>query len=163
VNGKLVGSFIVIVALGFGAVVYYMQEYGYYQTVSADTEAASLTLTPIEGDQPETLPTEGFEGVDADSSPLRFRSCFRVDVSLATLTETYKVYPEATPLIGPNWFSCFDAKRIGADLETGRAVAFLSEKDIRPGVDRVVAIYPDGRGYAWNQLNGETDAKPSVE
>ena len=33
-------------------------------------------------------------------------------------------------------------------------LAFLSEPDIHPGVDRVVAVFGDGRAYAWHQLNG---------
>ncbi len=97
--------------------------------------------------------TEGFSGVDADSSPLRFRGCFTTPLSLAILSETYKVYPDATPLNAPNWFDCFNAAQIGEDLETGNAVAFLSERDIEAGIDRVVAVYPDGRAYAWHQLN----------
>jgi hypothetical protein len=29
----------------------------------------------------------------------------------------------------------------------------LSEPEIHPGVDRVVAVFPDGRAFAWHQLN----------
>ena len=68
--------------------------------------------------------------------------------------EPFLVYPGAEPLIAPRAFDCFDAKAIGRALETGEAQAFLSEPEIRPGVDRVVAIFPDGRGFAWQQLNG---------
>ena len=42
---------------------------------------------------------------------------------------------------------------IGAALESGEALAFLSEPEIHPGVDRVVAVFPDGRAFAWHQLN----------
>ena len=45
------------------------------------------------------------------------------------------------------------AAAIGAALETGEAVAFLSQANSHPGVDRVVAVFPDGRAYAWHQLN----------
>ena len=74
-------------------------------------------------------------------------------MSLATLTETYQVYPAAEPLIAPSNFPCFDAEAIGTALETGEAVAFLSEPEIHKGVDRVVAVFPDGRAFAWQQLN----------
>ena len=69
------------------------------------------------------------------------------------LTETYALYDAPTPLIAPGWFDCFDAMQIGAELEAGAAMAFLSEPDIHPGVDRVVAVFPDGRAFAWHQLN----------
>ena len=151
--GKMIGGGLLAIALGFGAFVYYAQEYMYYEPVDAGSEAAQTMLTSLATGAPEPIPTEGFEGIDADSSPLRFRSCFRVPTSLATLTETYQDYSSATPLNGPRWFDCFDAARIGADLEAGTALAFLSLRDLSPGVDRVVAIYPDGRAYAWNQLN----------
>ncbi|MFP1643226.1 DUF6446 family protein [Pontitalea aquivivens] len=152
-NGKIVGGAIVFSAVVAGAAVYYLQVYGFYEPVPASAPAAEIRLTSVVTGQPEPILTEGFEGIDADSSPLRFRGCFTTPLSLAMLSETFTVYDDATPLHGPNWFSCFDAARIGADLETGAAVAFLSEHEIRPGVDRVVAVYPDGRAFAWHQLN----------
>lgn len=155
-NGKLVAGFIVIAALAAGAAVYYLQEYGYYAPVEPGSAGAAISLTDLSG-MPELLPTENFQGIDAESSPLRFRGCFTTPMTLALLSETYEVYDKPTPLIAPSWFTCFDAGRIGADLETGAALAFLSEKDIHPGVDRVVAVYPDGRAYAWQQLNESAD------
>ena len=71
----------------------------------------------------------------------------------AMLTETYKIYEGAVPNVAPGWFDCFDAEAIGAALEKGEAIAFLSEANIHPGVDRVVAVFPDGRAFAWHQLN----------
>ena len=41
-------------------------------------------------------------------------------------------------------------------MERGEALAFLSQHDIASGVDRVVAVYPDGRAFAWHQLNDES-------
>jgi hypothetical protein len=152
VNGKLVAGFIVLTALVAGAAIYYLQEYAYYRTVEPASAEAVIRLTDLSG-AVEPMLAEGFEGIDADSSPLRFRGCFRTPMTLAMLSETYVAYETPTPLIGPNWFSCFDAKALGADLETGTALAFLSEKNIHPGVDRVVAVYPDGRAFAWHQPN----------
>ena len=152
-NGKIVGSFVVLTALGAGAVLYYLQVYGYYQPIPATAPGAELRLTSVASGQPEPILADSFEGIDADTSPLRYRGCFHTPMSLALLTETYEVYDAPTPLIAPGWFECFDANQIGAALETGEAVAFLSEANIRPGVDRVVAIFPDGRAYAWNQIN----------
>ena len=71
----------------------------------------------------------------------------------AMLTETYKIYEGAQPLNAPSWFPCFDAGKIGDALESGEAVAFLSQANIAPDVDRVVAIFPDGRAFAWQQFH----------
>ncbi len=152
-NGKLVGGAIVLSALVAGLGVYYAQVYAFYKPIDASAPSAEIRMVTIEDETPEVILTEGFSGVDADSSPLRFRGCFTTPLSLAILSETYKVYPDATPLNAPNWFDCFNAAQIGEDLETGNAVAFLSERDIEAGIDRVVAVYPDGRAYAWHQLN----------
>ncbi|MDP3860355.1 MAG: DUF6446 family protein [Phaeovulum sp.] len=152
-NGKAVGLILVISALMTGAAVWYLQVYGYYDPIPASAPAAEVRLTSLVTGQPEKIIAAGFQGIDADSSPLRFRACFTTPLGLAVATESFKVYDAATPLNAPGWFDCFNAARIGGDLEAGRAVAFLSVADITPGIDRVVAIYPDGRAYAWHQLN----------
>ncbi|NBO20501.1 MAG: histidine kinase [Rhodobacteraceae bacterium] len=150
--GKLAAGFIVVVALAAGIGVYWMQEYAFYHD-AAFQPGAEVVLTPLSGGTPEAIPVTGLSGIDADSSPIRFRACFTTPLTQATLTETYKVYEKPTPLNAPNWFSCFNARKIGAALERGEAIAFLSVPNIAPGVDRVVAVFPDGRAYAWQQLN----------
>ena len=155
-NGKVVAGAIVLSGLIAGAGLWYLQVYGFYQPIEAASPAAAIRLTPVEG-TPEEIIVAGFEGIDADSSPLRFRGCFTTPTALATLTETYQVYDNPTPLIAPGWFDCFDAGQLTEDLVTGTAVAFLSEAGIHPGIDRVVAVYPDGRAYAWHQLNESAD------
>lgn len=153
-NGKIVGGFIVLTAAIAGVAMYWLQVYAFYEPARFEP-GAEIRLTPIIGAEPEVILAENVEGIDAASSPLRFRACFTTTMSQAMLTETYKVYDHATPLVAPGWFDCFDAERIGAALETGEAIAFLSEHDIAPGVDRVVAVFPDGRAYAWHQLAPE--------
>lgn len=150
-NGKIVGSFVVISALIFGAVVYYTQVYAFYDTVAA--EDAGITIVNLATGQPEPVLVEGFEGIDGTSSPIRFRACFTLPLRAGTLTETYEAYANPTPLTGPGWFDCFDAEAIGKALETGEALAFLSQREIHDGVDRVIAVLPDGRAFAWHQLN----------
>jgi len=156
VNGKLVAGAIVLTGLVAGIAMYWLQVYAFYEEASF-TPGAEIMLTPIIGDQPEVIVANNVTGIDADSSPLRFRACFTTPTSLATLTETYRVYDGATPLLAPGWFDCFDANAIGAALESGEALAFLSQHDIAAGVDRVVAVFPDGRAYAWHQLNDELE------
>lgn len=155
-TGKIAAGFIVIVALLAGAALYYTQIYAFYQPVTF-TPGEEIRLTPIEGSAPEAIVADGVTGIDADSSPLRFRACFTTPLSQAMLTETYQVYPKPTPLVAPGWFDCFDAAAIGAALEAGEAIAFLSEAGIHTGVDRVVAVFPDGRAYAWHQLSPEAE------
>ena len=150
-NGKIVGSFIVVTALVFGAVVYYTQVYAFYDEIAA--EEAGVSLVNVATGMPEPLLIDDFQGIDGSSSPIRYRACFTTRMSVAALTETYEVYEDPTPLTAPGWFDCFDAEAIGAALEAGEAFAFLAAKNIHDGVDRVVAVFPDGRAFAWNQLN----------
>lgn len=35
--------------------------------------------------------------------------------------------------------------------EDANPLAFVGEQDVHPGIDRVIAIYGDGRAYAWHQ------------
>jgi hypothetical protein len=135
-----------------GAALWYTAERAFYEPV-AFTPGAEIRLVPLASDRPEPILVEGVEGTDAASSPIKFRACFTTPLSLAMLTETYRPYAEAVPLNAPSDFPCFDAPAIGAALASGEALAFLSEPDITYGIDRVVAITGDGRGYAWHQIN----------
>ncbi len=151
-TGRFVAGVIVMTALVAGAAMYWLQVYAFYTPVLPISAQAEMRLTTIEG-VVEPILSDGFDGIDSDSSPIRFRACFTTPQSIAMLTETYQTYPAATPLTAPGWFDCFDAAAIGAALEQGKAVAFMGEENITYGIDRVVAIYGDGRAYAWNQIN----------
>lgn len=155
-NGKIPALVILMFALIAGAAVYYLQEYAYYDSVSF-APGNEISLTLIESGLPEPILAEGIEGIDADSSPLRFRACFHTPMTQAMLTETYKTYDGAVPLIAPSWFGCFDANAIGEALEKGEAIAFLSQANIAPQVDRVVAVFPDGRAFAWHQISPDAE------
>ena len=150
-NGRVVGGFLVLTGAVAGLAMWYLQLYAFYDPVVFEP-GAEILLTPIEGDRPEPILAENVQGIDATSSPLRFRACFTTPLSQAMLTETYRIYPGAVPLTAPPWFDCFDAAAIGAALERGEAVAFLSQSGVHSGVDRVVAVFGDGRAYAWHQL-----------
>lgn len=162
-TGKLLAGFIVLAALVAGVSMYYLQVYAYYDRLP---QTDMVTMTRLDG-VAEDLPAEGFEGIDADSSPIRFRACFSVPMTTAMLTETYRVYDRPEPLVAPGWFDCFDANAIGEALEAGEATAFLGQENVHYGIDRVIAVYPDGRAFAWNQINacGEVvfDGKPAPE
>ncbi len=152
-SGRIIGVVIVAAALIGGALVYYLQVYAFYEDVPPDDARTKIALTAIHSGAPEALPVTDFQGIDADSSPLRYRACFQVANSLAMLTETFVIIDNAVPLQAPAWFDCFDATDIGEALEEGRALAFLGQAEVADGVDRVVAVMPDGRGFAWHQLN----------
>lgn len=150
--GKLAVSVILLTAVIGGVGLWYTAERAFYEPV-AFTPGAEIRLVPLAGDAPEPIVVADVQGIDAASSPIKFRACFTTPLSLAMLTETYRAYDGAVPLVAPSNFPCFDATAIGAALESGEALAFLSEPEIRPGVDRVVAVFADGRAYAWHQTN----------
>ena len=161
-NGKIVGGAIVISALAAGAFVYWTQEYAYYHD-AAFTPGEEIRLTSIESGQPEAIVADDVQGIDAESSPLRFRACFHTPLTQGMLTETYRLYDAPEPTVGPRWFDCFDAGVIDAALEKGEALAFLSEANVAPGIDRVVAVFPDGRAFAWHQVDAAgADKGPSA-
>ena len=135
--GKLIVGAIVIVAAVAGVFLWYTAERAFYDEV-AFQPGAEIRLVPLVSNQPEAIIVNGIEGIDADSSPIKFRACFTTPLTLAMLTETYRGYDRAEPLVAPRGFDCFDAEAMGRALETGEALAFLSEPDIHPGVDGVV-------------------------
>jgi len=148
-TGKILAALIVITALIAGAGMYYLQVYGFYDEVTLE----EVNLVSVVSDEPEPIPFTDFQAIDANSSPIRYRACFKTDMSLATLTETFVGLDKAEPRNAPGWFDCFDAAAIGAELEAGTALPFLSQKNVHFGVDRIVAITVDGRGYVWHELN----------
>ncbi len=131
------------VAAGVGA--WYLQVHAYYDRLP---EQDSVQLTPLAAASAQPFPVSNFRGIDSDSSPIRYRACFDIDVDPAQLTP----YDNATPLIAPGWFDCFDAGLLTDALSDGRAQAVMGVSNLRYGIDRVVVLM-DGRGYAWNQIN----------
>ena len=150
--GKLAAGFIVITALTAGVAMYWLQVYAFYDEVKFEP-GNEIRLTLVASGQPEAILAENVSGIDADSSPLRFRACFTTPLSQAMLSETYQLYEVPEPTVGPSWFDCYDAVTVGEALEKGEALAFLSEPLGHYGMDRVAAVFPDGRGYVWNQIN----------
>ncbi len=148
-NGKIMGFVILISAVIAGAGMYYLQVYGFYQAVTEE----QVRLVSLNSQEPEPIIFDSFEAIDAESSPIRYRACFTTTQSLAFLTESYVLIDDVTPRNAPGWFDCFDAAAIGAEIEAGTALTFLGAKNVHYGVDRVVAITQDGRGYVWHELN----------
>ncbi|MBS1302997.1 histidine kinase [Loktanella sp. SALINAS62] len=155
----------VFIALIAGIALYYLQVYAYYEEVPPD--AGNVQFVSLVSGEAEPLMFENFKGIDSESSPLRYRACFDMPTSLAMMTETYQIVDDAEPRVAPDWFDCFDARQIGADLESGTALGFMGQKDVVYGIDRIVAVYDDGRAFAWHQINacGEVvfDGNPAPE
>jgi DNA-binding transcriptional LysR family regulator len=155
VIGKILAAMIVIAAIAAGIGVWYTQNYAYYRELDPKDPAALVRLLPLSGGAPEDLIATEVKAIDSDSSPIRFRGCYQIETSIATLTETYQTFAKPVPLNAPGWFDCYDAVEIGEALEKGEAVAFLAQPLVHPDVDRVVAVFPDGRAFAWHQLRPE--------
>lgn len=150
-NGRIVGLAMLLAALATGVAVYYLQVHAFY--VELAPESVEIRVAPANGGDPRFLAVSELRAIDADSSPLRFRACFLLEAAQEEL-EGAAPAVGPTPLNAPGWFDCFDAAAIGEALESGEAVAYQGHPEIRPGVDRVIAVFPDGRGFAWHQLNG---------
>jgi hypothetical protein len=146
VTGRVVIVLLLLGAVLAGGAMYYLQVYGYYHRLPVQQ---SFALTPLGATAPQDVAIADFRGIDADTSPLRYRACFTLDVPL----DAYTPYSDPTPLTAPGWFDCFDAAAIGAALANGEARAYLGRANFTYGFDRVVAVFPDGRAFAWQQIN----------
>ncbi|GHA55128.1 hypothetical protein GCM10008927_21250 [Amylibacter ulvae] len=109
----------------------------------------NIALSPI-GGTPEDIAISDAMGVAAGDD---FWACFKVDMSFAFLSETYQIVEEVAPT--PTDLSCFNAETVANDVHSGVALAVMGQKNITTGVDRLVAIYEDGRAYSWHQKAAE--------
>lgn len=139
---RLVGGFLVFLAL-FAAALVWFQVFAFYQR-----QQGVDTLT-VDG---RAVPVAGYDGIDSTSSPLKLRACLRIDpAAVAGLAPA----ADAVPLTPPFWFRCFDVGRLTDDLASGAARAYAIARGDPPGFDLMLAVYPDGRGYLWRQLAAE--------
>ena len=151
-TGKLLAILLVVCAVAAGAGMYYLQVYGYYYQV-APSPGQDVVLTKTATGQPAPIAYSAFQAIDADSSPIRYRACFQTDLTLPQLTEQFVLAEKAEPLTAPDWFECYDAAALAEAVDAGTAKVFVGIKNIHFGVDRVVAITSDGKGFAWHVLN----------
>lgn len=152
----MMGKIAVIGTLGVsllaGISLYYLQVYAYYDEVEPIQEVR-IHLAASTGESFEYVPVNAFQGIDSTSSPIRYRACFEIELDQRVMAETFSIYEQAEPLVAPNWFGCFDAEAIGDALENEQAVAFLGTENIQYGIDRVIAVFDDGRAVSWQQIN----------
>ncbi|MBB5516291.1 hypothetical protein FHS89_002317 [Rubricella aquisinus] len=145
-RAQIVIVVLVAFALTLGGVLYYTTVYAYYERVSL------VSSIEVQG---RTIPVASYEGIDSPTSPLKIRGCFRVDPDTF---DGMTPATDATPLIPPDWFDCFDAGALTADIASGAATAFVAqdntpEADLDFRIQTYVAVYPDGRAYLWRQRN----------
>lgn len=145
-SGRLIGLILIACGLLAGGAMYYLQVFGYYSRLTP----GDVDLLITRGGVSVPFDAVGLKAIDAPSSPIRFRACFDGGHGAADGADPY---PDAVPLNAPFWFGCFDAARLGADLASGAATAYLGEAHVIWGIDRVIAFYPDGQGFAWHQIN----------
>ena len=127
----------------FTGALWYFQVYAFYKELPA---------------QPVVLGDKAYEsvswdGIDGTSSPLKRRVCLTVSPEQSgEISAALEPSEDAEPLLAPKWFECFDAKQLSRDLKAQKAVAGIVAVGVADGVDEYLAIYPDGRGYIWRQL-----------
>lgn len=140
-NGKIVVGTMLIIAAVMGAGLWYAQTFGWYREVSGITQIVA------EGRMRDI---SDYRGIDGESSPLKLRGCFRADWGV---TGEDPATTEADPLVAPRWFDCFDAEQINADIRSGAASVVTSRINDPYGFTTYIALYTDGRGYLWRQIN----------
>ncbi|MGR3485819.1 MAG: DUF6446 family protein [Paracoccaceae bacterium] len=147
-TGKVLSLGLLATAVIAGLSMWWLQTRAFYDELPAGQE---VTLTGADG-VPRAVPIANFRGIDSDSSPIRYRACFDVELTPEEAAATFLAVG-AAPLVAPAWFDCFDAADLGAAIESGDATVVLGEADVTWGIDRVVAILPGGQGRAWNAIN----------
>lgn len=151
-NGKVIVIAILVVAALFGGGVYYMQVYGYYYEVTPQPGRDVMLVSAASG-EPEPVAYAGFRAIDADSSPIRYRACFTLSEEPSSLPGRFVAAARSEPRVAPGWFDCFEEAAIDEGIEDGSVRLYLGGKNVAYGVDRIVAIAADGRGWAWNEPN----------
>ena len=143
-RGKTLISLFAAFVVVFVAALWWFQTRAYYETVEGveSVEAGGAVLR-----------VSDYRGIDAVTSPLKLRACFRVSAQGLAALAALEAPKKAEPLTPPGWFDCFDAETIEKDIEAGRARAVVAARDQPEGFDRMIAWYPDGRAYLWRQLN----------
>ena len=127
----------------FTVTLFYFQNFAYYTSID-------IRQNILLGKKRYEI--SNYQGIDSESSGLKLRECFVLDI-LDDIN--LPKYEKPTPLTAPFWFKCFNAERITKDLEDGKASAFLFKKEEFDGIDNVIAIYPDVKSYRWRQLNSK--------
>ena len=142
-NGKVFVILFSVFVIVFAIALFYFQVFAFY--VKSDNLKSIAVLD-------RKVNVQNYRGIDSVTSGLKLRGCFKVDPKeFAEIPNLVK----ATPLSAPFWFTCFDHAEIQKAIDVGNAKAFLVSENEKDGIDRVVALYPDGTAFQWRQLNSK--------
>jgi hypothetical protein len=148
-SGNIFVVLLISFALVFGLTLWYFQNYAYYEQNSLN----NVTLILLNSGKEKLVKFNNIQSINSQTSPLKFRSCFELKTDGSSWVDKYRRYEKATPLRAPTWFKCFDVEKITSDLRSGFAKSYLSKENIVYGIDRVIAVYPNGLAYSWHQIN----------
>ena len=140
-NGRILMIALIASALSIGGGIWYSAEVASYESVT-DIDQVRVGET--------SWSVTNYQGIDGASSPLKLRGCFDFELPYS-YDPTHS--EDATPLIAPRWFDCFDAEQIQADIVQGVASVLISTENEPFGFTTYIAHYPDQRGYIWRQIN----------
>lgn len=143
-SGSLVALVIAATAALGGGVIYYLQNFEHYKPVTGLTEIS------IGGAR---FGVSDYDGLDHDGWPMRLRGCFKLSDPEGALAAG-RATARAEPFGAPDWFECWNAAEIDADLKAGRAKAVIAETTGEGEFtrERIVVVYPDGRAFQWRRL-----------
>ena len=142
-NGKLFVISLLVFTFSFSIILYYFQVYAFYSR--ADGLASIKVLD-------RDVVVQNYRGIDSVTSGLKLRGCFSVDPQEFS---DLPILAKATPLSAPFWFGCFDHIKLQLEINKGYAKAFLVSENEKDGIDRVLAVYPNGNAFQWRQLNSK--------
>jgi hypothetical protein len=139
---------VVLVGMGLALVVFAAALW-WFQTRAWYSELTGVETVEVAG---RDVPVAGWRGIDAATSPIKLRACFRVDPGALAHAPAAGA---PVPLIAPDWFDCFDARALTAALAAGEARAVQAASGEFEATERLIAVYPDGRAYMWRQLTAQ--------
>ena len=142
-NGKVFVILFLFCTIVFAIALYYFQVFAFY--IKSDG-LKSISVFD------RNISVRNYRGIDSVTSGLKLRGCFKVDPNEFAEIPSLS---NATPLSAPSWFSCFDHVKIQKAIDAGSAKAFLASENEKDGIDRVVAVYPNGTAFQWRQLNSK--------
>ncbi len=138
----------------FAVALWWFQNHAYYESAEG---AEAIEIAGL------SIPVTDYSQIDAATSPLKLRACFRlsdpadlnraVQASAPLTGEARKAGIPLDPLVAPNWFECFDAETLAGLAQSPGAEVIVAARNAPQGFDRIALILPDGRGWLWRQLN----------
>lgn len=124
--------------------------------VGDSSGAVTIKMSPLSGDPAEEVQIDGLTVARAPTDPTQLWACFTTPLSYGFITETYEIIAgQVTPTQPSGALPCFDGQSIQDDVLQGTAIAVLGEANIALGYDRIIAVYEDGRAFAWHQKQAE--------